>query len=147
MTALPTKALSVRAPWWWSILRGGKDIENRDWWTGYRGPVLLHASKWWRTIEVLDDLSFAGPLAEQSGAPKVTMEMIRPHGGCIVGMVDIVGCVTSSTSPWFFGPYGFQLANPVAFAEPIPCRGMLGFFGVPDGVLELVRAQLAGVRS
>jgi hypothetical protein len=40
----------------------------------------------------------------------------------------------------FFGRYGFQLRNPVAFAEPIPFKGALGFFEVPD---DLVRPALA----
>ena len=146
MRSLPAKALSVRAPWWWFILHGGKDIENRDWPTTYRGPVLLHASKWWQTVEALEDMADFGPLAEKAGAPKVTMEMVRPHGGCIVGMVDIVGCVERSDSPWFFGRFGFQLVNPVAFVTPISCKGMLGFFSVSDDVLDQVRVQIGEVR-
>lgn len=142
----PTKALSIRAPWWWFILHGGKDIENRDWWTSFTGPVLIHASKWWGTTEALLTMQEFGPLAERAGAPRVTMEQVRPHGGCIVGMAEITDCVTGSDSPWFFGDYGFKLANPVAFAEPIPCKGALGFFTVPPDVLELVRVQAWKVR-
>ncbi len=143
---VPKKALSVRAPWWHFILHGGKDIENRDWPTNYRGSVLIHASKWWGTTEVLLTMQEFGPLAERAGAPRVTMEQVRPYGGCIVGMVDIVGCVSASDSPWFFGDYGFQLANPVAFREPVPCKGALGFFTVSPDVLERVRAQVGGNR-
>lgn len=146
MTA-PNKALSVRAPWWWLILHGGKDIENRDWPTNYRGTVLIHASKWWRTIEVLEDMSWGYPLAQRHCGRRFTAEDdIRPFGGCIVGMVDIVGCVSASDSPWFFGDYGFHLADPVAFREPIPCKGALGFFTVPPDVMERVRAQVGGIR-
>jgi len=36
-------ALSIRAPWAWLILNG-KDIENRDWNTGYRGRFQIHAT-------------------------------------------------------------------------------------------------------
>lgn len=39
------KALSIRQPWAWAILHTGKSVENRDWYTEYRGRVLLHASK------------------------------------------------------------------------------------------------------
>jgi hypothetical protein len=49
------KAISVRAPWWWFILHGGKTHENRDWYTSFRGSVLLHASKWWNQSEVEED--------------------------------------------------------------------------------------------
>ncbi|MCG5240074.1 ASCH domain-containing protein [Azospirillum doebereinerae] len=144
---IPAKALSIRAPWWWFILHGGKDYENRDWWTSYAGPVLIHASKWWGTADALCDMHDFSPLAERYGAPRVKMEMVRPHGGCIVGMVEITDCVTSADSPWFFGNYGFKLANSVAFAEPIPCKGMLGFFKVPPDVMERVRVQAGKVRS
>lgn len=51
--------------------------------------------------------------------------------GAIIGEVDIVDCVTESKSPWFTGPYGFVLANPVAYKVPVPCKGKLGFF-TPD---------------
>ena len=39
------KTLSVRQPWAWLIVYGGKDIENRSWRTPYRGPLLIHAGK------------------------------------------------------------------------------------------------------
>ena len=38
-------ALSIRQPWAWLILHAGKDIENRDWPTRFRGRFLIHASK------------------------------------------------------------------------------------------------------
>ncbi|MBK3802741.1 ASCH domain-containing protein [Azospirillum brasilense] len=162
MRSLPTKALSVRAPWWWFILHGGKDIENRDWQTDYRGPVLLHASKWWRQDGAMGDIEEAASIMraagfrpldsafpkDEAGQPvrRLTPAMLKAPGGCIVGMVDIVGCVERSDSPWFFGRFGLQLVNPVAFATPIPCKGMLGFFNVSDDVLDQVRVQIGEVR-
>jgi hypothetical protein len=136
------KALSVRAPWWWFILYGGKDIENRDWPTSFRGTIYLHASKWWSTLDVSEDEETAARcrrIARDMGrGSQPDYQEMRASGGCIVGQVDIVGCVTQSDSPWFFGRYGFVLANPVAFAKPIPCKGHLGFFD-PD-----VEAALPG---
>lgn len=41
------KALSILQPWAWLITAGHKDIENRRWWTNYRGPFLIHAGKKW----------------------------------------------------------------------------------------------------
>ena len=52
--------------------------------------------------------------------------------GAIIGEVDITGCIEESGSPWFTGKYGFTLANPVLYEKPIPCRGQLGFFEVPE---------------
>ncbi len=40
----PKIALSVRQPWAWLIAQGYKDIENRNWWTKFRGRFLIHAS-------------------------------------------------------------------------------------------------------
>lgn len=109
----PEKAISIRQPWCHHILFDGKDIENRDWHTSYRGPVLIHASK-----------SFDGYAAERR-----EFEAAHPQSplGGIVGMVEIADCVRSSQSKWFFGQYGFVLRNPVPL-EFIPCKGALGFF-------------------
>lgn len=127
------KALSVRAPWWWAILHLGKDIENRDWRTNLRGRIYLHAGKFWKDAEIeedIDDISFImGDAIPQVFCPK---EVLLDGRGCIVGTVEIVGCVTKSESRWFQGVYGFQLANPVAFDKPIPFKGALGFFEGPD---------------
>jgi hypothetical protein len=134
------KALSVRSPWWWFILHGGKDIENRDWHTNFRGTVYLHAGKWFQLDEVAGDSRTAVSIAKEHGRHDVgggfTYRELRDVGGCIVGKIDIVGCVSESASPWFFGKYGFVLANPVAFEAPIPFKGALGFFDVPDGVVR-----------
>ncbi len=55
----------------------------------------------------------------------------------IFNEVDIVDCVTESKSPWFItGNYGFVLANPKLYQKPIPYKGMLGFFEVPDEVVK-----------
>lgn len=134
------KALSVRAPWWWAILHLGKDIENRDWYTGFRGTVYLHASKWYVHRDVVDDLWGIERTMQRPNPmdAKHPYEIIKPFGGCIVGKMDIVGCVTKSDSPWFCGKHGLVLENPVAFEKPIPFKGALGFFDVPDGIEAVI---------
>lgn len=114
------KALSIMQPWAWLIVQGHKDIENRTWPTSYRGPVLIHTGK--RLDPDFED-------AQDWMWPKIERPDDFEVGG-IVGEAEIVGCVTSSRSPWFFGPHGFLIRN----ARPLPfrpCRGRLGFF-VPD---------------
>lgn len=122
------KSISIRQPWAWLILHGGKDIENRDWPTQVRGTVLVHASKGMTRDEYED----AKDTYEYASGCSVRMPaFVELERGGIVGQVDIVGCATKSTSPWFFGKFGFILAN----AKPLPFRpykGMLGFFEVPD---------------
>lgn len=136
-----TKALSVRAPWWWFILHGGKGIENRSWPTNFRGTVYIHASKWWQRTEIILAAEVIVGILNRLGVelPTILEEEIRQWGGHIVGHVDIVDCVSKSDSPWFFGEYGFVLANPVAFEKPVPCKGMQLFFTVPDDVLAQLR--------
>ena len=124
------KALSIRQPWAYLIVNGFKDIENRDWHTGYRGSVIVHASKYsddnsiWGAKDLMDRLGIPWPKRE-------TMAL-----GAIVGIVDIVDCVESSDSPWFAGRYGFVLANPRIVTPAIPYRGRLGLYEIPDSILS-----------
>lgn len=48
--------------------------------------------------------------------------------------MQIVDCVTTCDSSWFFGPYGFLVLNGKALPFR-PCKGALGFF-VPEGGYE-----------
>ena len=48
--------------------------------------------------------------------------------GAIRGKVDLVDIGTASESPWFTGPYGWIVKNPIRFQKPIPCKGKLSIF-------------------
>ena len=135
-------ALSIRQPWCWHILNSGKDIENRDWPTRFRGRVLIHASKGMTRGEYEDGQD---PLWS-NGGPTIELPPIEHlERGGIVGSVEIVDCVAVSDSPWFFGRFGFVLRdpNPLPF---VPWKGRLGFFDVPASALPS-NAELCGVRS
>lgn len=134
------KALSIRQPWPWLIIRPDlktkserlaaaargliKDVENRTWPTKYRGPVLIHAGKQLDPWISDDDLRLEFGIKAPNFYDK----------GGFVGVVDIVGCVTHSTSRWFSNAgYAFLLEN----ARPVKFRawpGSLGLFDVPDHV-------------
>lgn len=43
---------------------------------------------------------------------------------------------------WYFGPVGYVLRDVRALAEPVPCRGALGFWTLPPDVAARVEAQL-----
>ncbi|WP_431276219.1 ASCH domain-containing protein [Variovorax ureilyticus] len=128
------KALSIRQPWAWLIVHGGKDIENRTWSTRYRGPVLIHAAKGmtrdeWESAWILAHGTGASPKAVAAGITRDTIE----RGG-IVGIADLVDCVPSArrVSRWHMeGQFGFKLTN----VQPLPFRplkGALGFFEVQE---------------
>ena len=129
------KALSVRAPWWWAILHG-KPVENRDWSTNFQGRIYLHASKFWKQSEIDEDLEeiFEMAQCDQLEMPTPDLGKMKGVGGCLVGSVEIVCCVKDHLSAFFVGDYGFVLRDPVTFATPIPFKGALGFFNVPDNI-------------
>jgi hypothetical protein len=86
----------------------------------------------------LQDINSIEHICKAAGRPflGVSVDYLKAGCGRIVGQVDIVDCVDDSTSPWFFGKYGFVLRNPVAFECQVPFKGALGFFDVPDDYLS-----------
>lgn len=129
------KALAIRQPWAWAILHAGKDIENRDWSTTFRGTVLIHASAGMTRSEYDDGMDSIKYAVHPDSALSQFPRFEDLQRGGIVGQVDIVDCIRDSDSNWFFGEYGFVLRN----AKPLPFRsfkGMLGFFDVPDLSLQ-----------
>jgi hypothetical protein len=127
-------ALTLRQPWAHAILYGGKTIENRTWPTQVRGTIALHAGRSMEPSDVeaffkfIEERSLSGPWLSRESAE------LLPRGA-IVGLVDIVDCVRTSTSPWFEGPFGFVLGNPRGI-PPIPFRGAQKFFDLPSEILS-----------
>lgn len=140
------KALSIRQPWAWLIVRPDlisetvrlgasivgdiKDIENRTWHTNFRGRFLVHASKgmtW-------DDYRWAATFAREAGVDVPAFDDLRRGG--IIGSVELVDCVNTSSSRWYMGDKGFVLRDP----KPLrftPWKGQLGFYDVPYTESEL----------
>ncbi len=137
MEKLPV--LSIRQPWASLIMKGLKDIENRSWETDYRGRIYVHASKtkkqdeWDGAYCIVADLP-AETFKVNADYMK-TLEANPAEVGGIIGTVEIVDCVSKSDSPWFVGPFGFTLRDPVPL-DFIPLKGRLGFFNLPKEILE-----------
>lgn len=120
-----TAALSIRQPWAWLIVNGHKPVENRTWICGYRGPLLIHASK----TDTEEDYLAAEDIIRECGLAIRLPHPLELQRGGIVGQARLTGCVQRHESPWFFGPHGFVLED----AQPLPfraCRGKLGIFTV-----------------
>lgn len=113
-------------------MHAGKDIENRNWPTNFRGEILVHASKGLTTDEYEDAAYFAQSLNLNLGITMPGPKSILRGG--IIGKVEIVDCVRSSDSKWFFGKHGFVLRNPKPIPF-VPFKGQLGFFDVPDALV------------
>ena len=127
-------ALSIRQPWAWLILHAGKDVENRDWPTNFRGRMLIHASKTCTKAEYEDAIEFMEMRRlDHLGVSFPAIDQLERGG--IVGSVEIVDCVTESESAWFMGHHGFILCNPKPMPF-VPFKGRLGFFNVPEDALK-----------
>ena len=120
------KALSVIMPWPWLIMKHGKDVENRTWYTNYRGSILIHASK-------KPDSQIMEIIA------KFHLKNVEKKWcGCIVGSVELVDCVQNYNSSWAEpGMWHWVLRNPLLFKEPIPARGSRGLWEYKGELNEL----------
>lgn len=135
MNDQPPLILSIRQPWAWLILNGGKDIENRTWPTNVRGRVLIHAAKGmtedeYQSARLMCHQACGHPVYAcrmPGNSPFTLPRFCDLKRGGLVGEVEIIDCVNKSNSPWFVGPFGFVLRNPVN--KPfMPLKGRLGFF-------------------
>jgi hypothetical protein len=117
------KALTVRQPWAELIVRGQKDVENRSRRTTHRGQLAIHAG-----------------LRREASEPEVQGQLDR---GAIIGVVDVVGCVQGSRSPWAeSGQWHWLLANPRRLSKPILKRGALGLWTVDPATERLIQRRL-----
>ena len=137
------KALTVQNPWAWAIIHGQKTVENRTQRWKYRGPLAIHAGLRWshRGNGIVSRLAGVDIPPFNVGHPSE----IR---GAIIGVVQLVDVHTAvpgcCDSPWAEYAYAehptgttrrdithLVLEDPRP-VEPIPCRGALGLWTVPD---------------
>ena len=146
----PYYALSLRQPWAEIVLSHGKRIENRRWCTGYRGRVLLHASRGMTGEEYQAGRDAVHELCGWGADLGPSANLQR---GGFVGTARIVGVIPPRPSVeaiarigdverWYAGhgfrgewrwhfpeQYGFILED----VEPrpfVPSRGTLGIYPV-----------------
>ncbi len=136
------RILTVRQPWAWAIIHGGKNVENRvrNIAGKYRGPVAIHVAQ-------ADADSAPEPLwmehADWYRARRPQPKKFDPtwsDRGAIIGVVDLLDshpvdqCITQQQdgdwlvcSEWAErAGHHLVLANPRALDEPIPHKGALG---------------------
>ena len=85
------RLLSIRQPWAWAIVQGGKDVENRSYPNRYRGTVLIHASKGCTRAEYEEACESIAEIAHLTPPPLTGIE----RGG-IIGKAVIGACVANS---------------------------------------------------
>lgn len=99
------KALTISQPFASLISRGVKVVENRKWYTGYRGPLAIHAGK---------------------GTQYLDRDELKDYPtGCVVGVAELIGCTTresirmsaASRPDSMVGPYSMAFLNSHEHAE------------------------------
>jgi hypothetical protein len=141
------KAISLWQPYASLIVTGAKKIETRSWNTNVRGTVAIHAAK--KKVDKEYESLFLMSEFQRGMRPylDVTHDNIRvvPNAlpfGAIVGTVEITDCLPieelyggrydtdneRAFGDWSYGRYGWKLANPVIFKDPLPYRGRQGFW-------------------
>ena len=128
---VPTIALSVRQPWAWALIYGGKDVENRTEASVRMGGmrkqvgkrISIHAAKG-MTREEYEDASES--IAYMSGGRAQCPPAAELLRGGIIGTAVLASVVDRHTSKWFCGPRGLCLTHP----EPAPFIGASGELGM-----------------
>ena len=134
------KCLTICQPWAHAIMHWGKDVENRGWATKHRGEMLIHAGKTKTAYDEQDpdDWKECGfTIPKWDAMPR----------GLIIGVVELVDCIPSDPglpyyvpghgpNVWADGKFLWLLRNPRLLKEPIPYRGLLFLFDVPDELLK-----------
>lgn len=139
------KTISIQQPWGYCITNGTKRVENRTRYWYHRGPLLIHAGKKYQTgLEI--DIHADSPEVDVAG-------MLAAPRGAIVGVCRMIDCVRpgedarlAADQRIWADPDQFKLVltDVFAFDKPIPWKGMLGLFDVPD---DIVREAIASARA
>jgi hypothetical protein len=164
------KALTLRQPWAFCITHGTKRVENRTWGTSHRGLLAIHAGarSGWDSVPAMESPlvleTWARHLLALGCAPDSTdyPDLKRSTGlidfSAIVAVAEVTGCHhaddciirASGTMPASRGcsrwgqpdQWHWELAGVRPLATPVPCRGALGLWTVPDDAEAAVAAQL-----
>jgi len=157
------RVLTVRQPWAWAIIHGGKSVENRsrNIAGAYRGPVAIHAARSFGAMSEYAEATHTvrrltgGLMGEEvPGAIIGVVDLVSVHssedGGLDVLRRDPQGEIAEFTgcSPWADpNVYHLVLANPRPLSEPIPYKGALGLRRLPAEVVAAINADLGTVQA
>ena len=118
-------------PWATLVILGRKKFETRSWSTRHRGALVIHASKTFPRD--------AREFAEALGLSDLPL-------GSILGVVDLVDCQPTQYCPGRFteaeygdfswGRWAWTLETPRELETPIPWKGALGLWKLPEGALD-----------
>lgn len=123
------RAITIRQPWAWAIIRAGKDVENRsrNIAGSYRGAVAIHAG-----LAKPEQDNMGSRAHRAAHGSQIPTELVF---GAFVGIADLVSVHHDSDhgphrcSEWALpGDWHLMLENVRALTIPVPARGMLGLW-------------------
>jgi hypothetical protein len=164
------RCITVQQPWAWAIIHGGKNIENRTqlgmWRRAVGTTIAVHAGAQISEHGMADErighaLRDRGHIHMPPAAfspPGLNSLLGAPiHRSAILGVVDVddVHPAAGCCEPWGEHDYWdadgdyrpdvvhLVLTNPQALTVPVPCRGKLGLWSLPEDIDAQVRSDLA----
>ncbi len=124
---------------------------------GYGNPLLEYYTELYENgmIEHMASLSFGAIIGKVNLEAVIPSENIDASGDPFQQSMLInsdrtkfaSNCATISLQEYAFGDYsdgrfGWLLSDPILFKEPIPCKGQLGIWNLPNELLNDVKSQL-----
>ena len=152
------KALTLTPEWAWAVCHLDKRVENRSWAAPREAigtTIALHAGKArpeWRAVELMAACAGWGTYGYARDFKRGEQIVNRPSSerfatGAIVATFRIVGCRRvreDEARGWEVGEFCWDIDDVVVLARPVPCKGALGLWTVPDALLgDVVTRKVA----
>lgn len=142
------RALTLQRPWHVLMIRGHKLVENRSWAPRTLAPgerFAVHAGKGWdgRAVEMALRRGLRAGRSSHGNSVIYDDLLVGVHSA-VVGTVQFDGLVEDpAIEPWWMGlgQELWRLSQPRALARPVPCRGALGLWSLPDAVAAVVLSE------
>lgn len=137
------KVLTVKNPWAWLIIHGGKDIENRTWKTNFRGRVLIHVAQWPDEYAGAFLNKIYGALDHNTRRFLRSPKSTQLRFGQIIGSVEIVDCVRDHSSVWAQPDcwhWVLRDPQPITFRDGEIVKGKLGLWEIKTQAEEVSHA-------
>lgn len=152
----PMRALSIMQPWLNCIAYSDKRVENRlwrapDWIIGKRIALAASRQPDWHAPGMA--WTAAGLTSYTPGAPRKAWTASLTLGA-VLAVATVTGChplyhicnprgpVTVCTKWSAWGQCHWLLGDVRPLADPVPCKGALGLWHLPEDAEKAVRAQL-----
>jgi hypothetical protein len=141
------KGLSLTQPWATLLVQETptrKIYETRSWYSAYRGLLAIHAAKafpQWAYNFASEEVAFG----------RLEKRIIRSAIVGVVRLVDVqrtqdvdleVTALERRYGDFTWGRWAFKTELITRLATPIPCRGALGLWNIPDDIAEQLQVYV-----